>query len=219
MAIWKKINRGVALTMVLIAVVVVYLFWQAAAHRQDIPVVQPYVEAYVRAELEWSMLPPSHRVTTPEIDDLSLGVFIQQQEGILRSWYIENETLVAPLARRLRADLNKQASGREVVLAYDKTILRFESIVFDGSRAKVSMETQTTLTIAGQASPFVQQDSGDWVVLERQGETWRVVAARLQLPYEWVFSKTDSRDVILPAYTFARAAGTGESNGDHSQHT
>ncbi len=197
MALWKKINRGVLWTVTLIAVVVAYLFWQSAAHRREIPVVQSYVEAYVQAELTWSMLPQSHRVTSPEIDPSSLDVFLQQQEAILRSWYIENETIVAPLVRRLRANLHQQAQGQDVILAYEKTILRFEDIVLDGSRATVAMETQTTLTIAGQSAPFVEQSGGEQVVLERQGETWRVVTARLQLPFEWVFSKSQARERAL----------------------
>ena len=196
---FRKINRGVVLTLLLLLGIVVYLSWLGASRRDDLPVLREKAAAYLEAELVWSQLPEAYRTAKPVMPAAELEAFADTQAEIVEGWYIDHDAIVDPLIGRMREDLAKQAAGQDVFLSYTKEILKYEDILFDADRATVTLTVRTRLEVAGRQGIYAE-DMADTVIFQKEGGVWQVVYAQLNKPTAWQYEKEEYGGVPAPGY-------------------
>lgn len=183
----QKINRGILLTTVVLLAVIVYLIVLVAAQAGEKPHIEEACRRYVDLEIRYSMLPADVRSGDADMPEEKLEAYLLDMESVLAPQYIDNDRILELALERLRNSLTSQAEGWSVIQEYEKAITSFESFSFSGSEVTVIFKTQTSIertesTGAKTPSGRIAGETTDTMVLQKQGDDWRVVYATLYEP-------------------------------------
>lgn len=201
----SKINRGAILTTLVILGIASYLIATAAVQNKEKPVIKQICEAYIQEEVSYNMLPDSYRKDDPDMNASALDDYIAEMEKDIIAYYPDNEQYYKYLIASRTADLTAQANGNGVVFQYTKTILRYDSITFDGDTAEVGMTCSTTIETksSGMSGSSLNdkftEDMTDNIILQKIDGKWKVLYASINRPYGNQYG-----NIKEPIYTAAR---------------
>jgi hypothetical protein len=121
-------------------------------------------------------------------DSVFEGYIKAMKEDII-AYYPENEQYYRYLLQNLTANLTDQADGRNIVYAYEKTILTYDKMIFDGDTVEVSFTSDTTIE---QVDPYGNGSSvkekltaevTDTIMLQKINGEWKVIYASINRPF------------------------------------
>jgi hypothetical protein len=192
----SKINRGAILTAGVILAVIAYLIVNAVTQSTQKPAIKQVCEAYLQQEVSYNMLPAQFRKDKPGMSDTALKEYLDSMKADIIAYYPKNEQSYRYLIDNLTSDLTGQTEGVNVVYAYEKTILTYDKMIFDGDTVEVSFTSDTTIE---QVDPYgtgssvkekLTAEVADTIILQKISGEWKVIYASINRPYNETYPVT-----------------------------
>lgn len=179
MKLSKKINRGFLLLIVLIIAVSVYLISSAVMETKEKKQIVSLCKEYVGKEISYYMLPEQYRSNPDSMGADELSAYIGKMKETLKFYYVDNERSYIYLLDSLEDSLKSQQKGLDVVLEYEKEIVKFESIIFHGNSVSVKFTCNTVYSSEDSQS---SSQTSDYMTLQKDGGEWKVTYSNLTYP-------------------------------------
>ncbi|MDD2579027.1 MAG: hypothetical protein PHP40_03000 [Eubacteriales bacterium] len=185
----KKVNRGLILTLVAILAVTVYLTALSIAQNRQKTRIEAICRDYIALEAAWQKLPADIDLADLPLSDEEQAAHFSQLRTELAPYYIQDEQILDLAVQRISDSLRLQMNGGTVLTSYEKTVTAFSGFQFDGQRVTVEITTQTAVEQVdpGRPDAMPQRFAGsitDSITLQREGDTWRLLNASLNLPWQ-----------------------------------
>ncbi len=187
MKLFKKINRGLILTIVVVAAVATYLVILSVTQGKEKPIIEDVCTKYISTAISYKQLPDQYKKENPEIPEAELNKYIDSMTADLKAFYTGNEQTYKTVISTNKADLERQASGMGVVFDYKKDIKEFDSFTFDGDTVTVSILTNSVLDgpnifEPGMPRENISAQTTDTITLQKTEGNWKIIYADLQQP-------------------------------------
>lgn len=182
-----KINRGLILTVVIVAAIAIYLIAQSISQADEKPKIKDVCQQYINTAISYSQLPENYRKANPEIPQAELDKYIADMSKDLKAFYTDKEETYKGVIERNKEYLENQAKGVGVVYSYTKEIKEYENFVFDGDTVTVSIGTNSVFDGSDISSPLsprgkVTGKTVDTITLQKVDGEWKVIYAFLEQP-------------------------------------
>jgi len=183
----KKFNRGVILTVLTLLCVSIYLIGLDVTQNAEKPAIQKVVESYINTYVNYSMLPESYRIATPNIPQGELDSYTANMENDIKNYFSANDDSYKFITNTLKNDLQSQTTETTVVYSYQKTISKYTKFKFDKSTVTVTLETNSGYDGPDTNSPnserlILNKVTTDTIVLKKISDEWKVVYSNINKP-------------------------------------
>jgi len=183
----SKINRGAILTAGVILIVIGYLITTAIIQNNEKPMIRQVCETYLKQEVAFNMLPLEYRKEKPDMGDTALKSYLAEMKKSITAFYPDNEQYYKYIIETLTSDLTNQAKGIDVVYQYEKTILKFKEISFEGDTANVTITCSSTIEAKNTATGSsiknkTTAETSDSIILQKINGQWKVVYSSINRP-------------------------------------
>lgn len=184
----SKINRGAILTAIVIFAVICYLTADYIIERQEIPRVKQVCDTYLQTQVGYSMLPSEYRISDPKMSEADLKTYLGKMEKDLTAFYPETKQYQKYLIRNLTDNLTAQAAGIGVIYKFEKSIIKYNSLLFDGSVVNVTFTSNTLIEgdgadiKSGSGKQKITTETQDNIILQKVNGSWRVIYANIANP-------------------------------------
>ncbi|MCI8396928.1 MAG: hypothetical protein HFJ52_04610 [Clostridia bacterium] len=197
----KKINKGFALSIIVLLILIVYLFAVEVGRNSDKPEIEKACKEYIATLDKYASMPEniqklygandiSNKENINDNVSKTIDNKMKELENELKSKMIDNE-----LAIKMQKDIlnsyvkNSNDVFEAVVTAFNRDITKIKKFAFDDDQvtvtldAKVSQDikyleyTETEAKELSKKSDFNPQ--GDTITLKKVDGTWKVVYANL----------------------------------------
>lgn len=182
MKIWKKINKGLLLTIIVLIVLIIYLKGVEKQREADKTAIKTSCEEYINLIDNLMVLPEDMQNLSEENEQ-------KVQENInneLKNVMIENEDAIE-LQSQYVLEIVKQSNENKIITNCKKNIDKISKYEFDGDQVVVkfssNLETSykhvNTETNEEEEKQNIQSTSGDEITLQKVDGKWKIVYSYL----------------------------------------
>ena len=207
MTFFKKINRGLILTVVVLLITATYLVTNAIAQSAAKPEIKIICANYIKTAISYKMLPQNYRKENPQMPKAELDKYIEYMSKDLNEFYTSYEQTNKFTVNEYKASLENQAQGKGIIYNYTKEISSYKDFAFKDDTVNVTIITNSSfdgaVDISGNNGPKsmpstsdrqnISSQTTDTITLQKVNGTWKVLHADLVLP-----DKGDSQNGIEP---------------------
>ena len=189
MKILKKINKGLLLTIIVVAVLVMYLTNLEKQRESDKADIRKACEDFIALTDEYVVLPEDMQTYTGEISKENKEKIETQLKDALKTKMVDNDKAVEIQYEYLVDKLQNGYRTVDVVKTKNKrTITKISSYEFDGNQVTVTLRTSTDTTYK-YIDEYTNDEkerkdtntySGDEIVLQKADGKWKIVYSYLQ---------------------------------------
>lgn len=191
MRVLSKINRGLILTIAVVAAVVIYLVVVFFMHQSEEPQIKELCSKYLQTSVSYSMLPQQYRSDKPDMSSSELDNYLSKMKDDISSYYPSNVSYKDAVVGQFKSDLENQSKGVNVVYKYTKNIVKYKSIDFDGDSVTVNILTNATYDgpaisnmektgVSGRTA--ISGQTTDTISLAKFNGKWKITYANIQPP-------------------------------------
>ena len=189
MKILKKINKGLILTIIVVAVLVMYLTNLEKQRESDKADIRKACEDFIALTDEYVVLPEDMQTYTGEISKENKEKIETQLKDALKTKMVDNDKAIEIQYKYLIDKLQSgyQTEG-EVKTKNKRTITKISSYEFDGNQVTVVLNTSLDTTYKyidkytrdKKERKDTNTYSGDEIILKKVDGKWKVVYSHLQ---------------------------------------
>ena len=189
MKILKKINKGLLLTIIVIAILVMYLINLERQREADKTYIKKSCENFIALTDEYVVLPEDMQTYTNNISKENEEKIETQLKEALKKQMVDNDKVVEIQYEYLVDKLqNGYETENEVKIKNKRTITKISNYEFDGNQVTVTLNTSTETTykykdeITGEEKERknTTTSSSDEIVLQKVEGEWKIVYSYLQ---------------------------------------
>ena len=188
MTLFKKINRGLILTVVVLIVTAGYVILTSVAQSAAEPDIKNICANYIKTAISYQMLPQNYRKETPAMPKTELDNYINSMSKDLEAFYTTNQQTYKYTIDSNKTSLENQAKGIGVIYSYSKVISSYNSFTFSSDTVEVSISTSSVLDDASDPSTSaggrqsISSQTTDTIDLQKVGGKWKITYADLEQP-------------------------------------
>lgn len=182
MKIWKKINKGLLLTIIVLIVLIIYLKGVEKQREADKTAIKTSCEEYINL-IDNLMVLPEDMQNLSEENEQKIQDNINNE---LKKVMIENEDAIE-LQSQYVLEIVKQSNDNKIIINCKKNIDKISKYEFDGDQVVVkfssNLETSykhvNTETNEEEEKQNIQSTSGDEITLQKVDGKWKIVYSYL----------------------------------------
>ncbi len=182
MKIWKKINKGLLLTIIVLIVLITYLKGVEKQREADKTAIKTSCEEYINL-IDNLMVLPEDMQNLSEENEQKIQDNINNE---LKNVMIENEDAIE-LQSQYVLEIVKQSNENKIITNCKKNIDKISKYEFDGDQVVVkfssNLETSykhvNTETNEEEEKQNIQSTSGDEITLQKVDGKWKIVYSYL----------------------------------------
>ena len=182
MKIWKKINKGLLLTIIVLIVLIIYLKGVEKQREADKTAIKTSCEEYINL-IDNLMVLPEDMQNLSEENEQKIQDNINNE---LKKVMIENEDAIE-LQSQYVLEIVKQSNENKIITNCKKNIDKISKYEFDGDQVVVkfssNLETSykhvNTETNEEEEKQNIQCTSGDEITLQKVDGKWKIVYSYL----------------------------------------
>lgn len=182
MKIWKKINKGLLLTIIVLIVLIIYLKGVEKQREADKTAIKTSCEEYINL-IDNLMVLPEDMQNLSEENEQKIQDNINNE---LKNVMIENEDAIE-LQSQYVLEIVKQSNENKIITNCKKNIDKISKYEFDGDQVVVkfssNLETSykhvNTETNEEEEKQNIQSTSGDEITLQKVDGKWKIVYSYL----------------------------------------
>ncbi len=183
----SKINRGLILLVAVVVGIAIYLITLSAGQTREKPLINEVCRKYINTAANYRKLPQEYLKDKLIISETELNKVIEAMNNEIKTFYTNNEESYKYVLVRNKEELKKQAKGIGVIYKYEKEIVDFKSIVFNGNTVTVNLLTNTVMDrlnpyIPGGEREHISSQTTDTITLKKVQGKWKIVYADLLDP-------------------------------------
>ena len=184
----KKINKGLLLTIIVVAILIIYLTNLEKQRESDKTDIKNACEEFIALTDEYVVLPEEMRTYTGEISKENEEKIGAQLKEALKKQMVDNDKAIDIQYEYLTDKLQSgYKTENEIKIKNKRTITKISSYEFDGSQVTVSLKTSTEVTykykeVTGEEKERknTTTSSSDEIVLQKVEGEWKIVYSYLQ---------------------------------------
>ena len=189
MKVFRKINKGLLLTIIVIAVLVIYLANLEKQREADKVDIKKSCEDFIALTDEFVVLPEDMQTYTGEISKENEEKIETQLKEALKKQMVDNDKAI-DIQYEYLVDKLQDGYGteNEVKTKNKRTITKISGYEFDGNQVTVTLKTSTETTykykedFKGEEKERkdTNTSTNDEIVLQKVDGEWKVVYSYLQ---------------------------------------
>ena len=184
----KKINKGLLLTIIVVAILIIYLTNLEKQRESDKTDIKNACEEFIALTDEYVVLPEEMRTYTGEISKENEEKIGAQLKEALKKQMVDNDKAIDIQYEYLTDKLQSgYKTENEIKIKNKRTITKISSYEFDGSQVTVSLKTSTEVTykykeVTGEEKERKNTltNPSDEIVLKKVDGKWKIVYSYLQ---------------------------------------
>lgn len=188
MKFFKKINKGLLLTIIVVAILVIYLINLEKQRESDKTDIKNACEEFIALTDEYVVLPEEMRTYTGEISKENEEKIDAQLKVALKKQMVDNDKAIDIQYEYLTDKLQSgYKTEDEIKIKNKRTITKISSYEFDGSQVTVSLKTSTEVTYKYKEATGEEKERkntltspSDEIVLKKVDGKWKIVYSYLQ---------------------------------------
>lgn len=182
MKIWKKINKGLLLTIIVLIVLIIYLKGVEKQREADKTAIRTSCEEYINIIDKLIVLPEDMQNLSEENEQKIQNNINTELKNVM----IENEDAIE-LQSQYVLEIVKQSNENKIITNCKKNIDKISKYEFDGDQVVVkfssNLETSykhvNTETNEEEEKQNIQSTSGDEITLQKVDGKWKIVYSYL----------------------------------------
>ena len=189
MKVFRKINKGLLLTIIVIAILIIYLTNLEKQRESDKADIKKSCEDFIALTDEYVVLPEEMRTYTGEVSKENEEKIEIQLKEALKKQMVDNDKAI-DIQYEYLVDKLQDGYGteNEVKTKNKRTITKISGYEFDGNQVTVTLKTSTETTykykedFTGEEKERkdTRTSSSDEIVLQKVDGKWKVVYSYLQ---------------------------------------
>ncbi|MDD3303691.1 MAG: hypothetical protein PHP54_02105 [Clostridia bacterium] len=207
----KKINIGIVLIVLVLALLTVYIINEEKTKEQDKEGTLAFVNEYFKVYNKYSVLEKKDRVLDKEIDEVEYNNYINQMNKDL-SAYIAPEKQKS-LLNQYKTRLDNQIIGKYMMYEYIKDIIRVEQYIFHEDYLSLWLKTKITVDRDNREFPILDKESKKYIgeVKKEKGEEYSYELVTLKKIDKMEYRVVYHEFMDIGKYSFENGNGTGGS--------
>lgn len=182
--LFRKVNRGILVTFVVILLVTGYLIGLNIYQSKSVPAIKSACESYVTADAVWHIVPEEFVGEATVTPDDELQKFADSLRPDISTYYIDNELILDSAVSTVSEYLQVQDYRGVFMTTCANSIIKFDNITFRDNTATVDFTSQVTVdfldTAAGSTEPDrVSGMASNRIILQKEDGKWKIVYAVL----------------------------------------
>lgn len=147
MNFFKKINIGALLTIIVLAIVVVYSVNVEIGRKSDKEQIESVIVKYNEFLNKYTMLEESKRIVPLEIKDSEYETYLSEMKKELKEIFVDDEQLFNNQYKILKSVIDEQAKNKEYLITkFKRSFVKVSSYEFFENTSKVETEGRVDLT-------------------------------------------------------------------------
>ena len=189
MKVFRKINKGLLLTTIVIAILIIYLTNLEKQRDADKVDIKKSCEDFIALTDEYVVLPEDMRTYTGDISKENEEKIEIQLKEALKKQMVDNDKAI-DIQYEYLVDKLQDGYGteNEVKTKNKRTITKISGYEFDGNQVTVTLKTSTettykykdVLTEEEKERKDTRTSSSDEIVLQKVDGKWKIVYSYLQ---------------------------------------
>lgn len=187
MKIWKKINKGFLLTLIVLLALIIYLVGVEEQRKEDKTNIQKATEEFTEFTDKYTVLPEEMQTLTEKISKEKVEKYETEMKTKLEDLMISNEEAVKIQNQILVSNLENGYSQGEIKSKQERKITKITSYEFDGDQVTVTFNSKLETNTKYLNEENEEQERkksldiiGEEVVLQKVDGEWKIVYSNLR---------------------------------------
>lgn len=187
MKIWKKINKGFLLTLIVLLALIIYLVGVEEQRKEDKTNIQKATEEFIEFTDKYTVLPEEMQTLTEKISKEKVEKYETEMKTKLEDLMISNEEAVKIQNQILVSNLENGYSQGEIKSKQERKITKITSYEFDGDQVTVTFNSKLETNTKYLNEENEEQErkksldiTGEEVVLQKVDGEWKIVYSNLR---------------------------------------
>lgn len=187
MKVWKKINKGFLLTIIVLLVLIIYLIGVEEQRKADKIDIKIAAENFANLTDKLVIVPEEMQNYTGVLTKENEEKIKNNIESELKKVMINNDEAIKIQYQYLLSELEDGFEENQIRTNFKRTIYKISSYEFDGDQVTVRLETMTETTYKSfnpiankeEEKKSNSKNTNDEIVLQKVNNEWKVVYSNL----------------------------------------
>ncbi len=195
MKFFRKINKGLILTIIVLIVLTAYLVGLESFRNSQKENIKKACVDYIELKNSYAMLPEEYRTVNKDISTDELNKYIDTIKKDLSTHVISNDNVLNLETNSIKSSLQSQIDSKNIITSYDKKIVDINSYSFEGDQVTVVLnnfyekEVETILekTFDEATKSYINKtdksktsaNTQDTIILKNESNEWKVVYSNI----------------------------------------
>lgn len=183
---FKKINKGLVLTIIVLLALTIYLIGVEKQRKADKSEIEKVCGEFIEITDKYLIYPDEMQILGQQLTKQQKDEYSKKMKNELEKIMIKNNEVVKIQYDYLENMLEQSYSSKEIRSSSNRKIIKVSSYEFDGNQVVVQLKTKleiNTKYLNGDEEKIRQEQydvSNDEITLQKVDNEWKMVSSNLQ---------------------------------------
>ena len=184
MKVLKKINKGLILTIIVLAALLIYISGVEKQRNSDKPDIRKACEEFIALTDKYVVLPEDMQKS--EVSEEKVNEYVNQMKSDVEKVMISNTEAVKIQKQVIENNLRDSYNALDVRSKVSRKIKKINGYEFDGNQVTVKLNNQVEIVtkvfdeIESTKETETFEASSDEIILQKVDGKWKIVYSNLQ---------------------------------------
>ena len=184
MKVLKKINKGLILTIIVLAALLIYISSIEKQRNSDKPDIRKACEEFIALTDKYVVLPEDMQKS--EVSEEKVNEYVNQMKSDVEKVMISNTEAVKIQKQVIENNLRNGYDALDVRIKMSRKIKKINGYEFDGNQVTVKLKDQVEIVtkvfdeIESTKETETFEASSDEIILQKVDGKWKIVYSNLQ---------------------------------------
>lgn len=184
MKVLKKINKGLILTIIVLAALLIYISGVEKQRNADKPDIRKACEEFIALTDKYVVLPEDMQKT--EVSEEKVNEYVNQMKNDVEKVMISNTEALKIQEQVIENNLRDSYNALDVRSKVSRKIKKINGYEFDGNQVTVKLNNQVEIVtkvfneIESTKETETFEASSDEIILQKVDGKWKIVYSNLQ---------------------------------------
>lgn len=176
MKLFKKINKGLILTALVVIIILMYLFRLDTYRKSEKTAIDNACDEYINEVNKYLIFPEEYISQKEEITTEQLDKYMSDIKSNISKYIVSNEGVLNVELNSIKANLQNQIKGKEIITSYKREIIDKKDYNWDNDQVSIKLNTYYEYKIGGNTNSNNIQNS---ITLKKEDGNWKIVHSDL----------------------------------------
>ena len=194
MKVLKKINKGLILTIIVLAALLIYISSIEKQRNSDKPDIRKACEEFIAVTDKYVVLPEDMQKS--EVSEEKVNEYVNQMKSDVEKVMISNTEAVKIQKQVIESNLRNGYDALDVRIKMSRKIKKINGYEFDGNQVTVKLKDQVEIVtkvfdeIESTKETETFEASSDEIILQKVDGKWKIVYSNLQYDNGYYYKDT-----------------------------
>lgn len=182
----KKINKGLLLTILVLAILITYIVVVEIQRNGEKDIIKEACERYIDFENKYTVIPKEYRNQNGKVSNEKVEEYKIELEKELKNLMIKDENIYNQQKNIVEDKLENQIDAFEIYISKLSKVLKVSKYEFDLDQVVVTIENTLETEYIDNTDNFNKKTNKttnkyeDTITLKRENGTWKIVFADIE---------------------------------------